>query len=135
MPAGGYLDRVPDIELPKAPRGRTRFFNKNEITRLFEACARSKNKHLPAMVALAIHTGMRKSEILGLKWERIELDKTPGNTHIRLYDTKNGEARGVPLSQDAVAALTALEENSTKRIGSVVQAREWRGLGTNSDRV
>jgi integrase len=87
------------------------------------------------MVALAIHTGMRKSEILGLKWERIELDKTPGNTHIRLYDTKNGEARGVPLSQDAVAALTALEENSTKRIGSVVQAREWRGLGTNSDRV
>src|SRR5437870_879641 len=105
----GYIDRVPDIEFPKAPRGRTRFLTEDEITRLFQACTQSKNKHLPAIVALAIHTGMRKSEILNLRWEQIELDKAPGNTHIRLYDTKTGEVRGVPLSTDAIAALTLLE--------------------------
>jgi integrase len=120
---------VPEIELPKAPRGRTRFLRKDEITRLFAACVQSKNTHLPAIVALAIHTGMRKSEILGLKWERIELDKTPGNTHIRLYDTKNGEARGVPLSQDAVAALTALESDPLKRQGSVFKQKNGEDWG------
>ena len=67
-----YLDRVPDIELPKAPRGRTRYLTEDEIKRLFDACTQSKNTHLAAIVTLAINTGMRKSEIMSLEWERIE---------------------------------------------------------------
>ena len=79
-----YLDRVPDIELPKAPRGRTRFLDQEEIHRLFKACTYSKNTHLPAIVMLAIHTGMRKSEIMGLTWERVGLDKDLG-FNVRVY--------------------------------------------------
>jgi integrase len=134
----GYLDRVPEIELPKAPRGRTRFLNEDEVTRLVYACAQSKNKHLPAIVALAIHTGMRKSEILNLRWEQIELDKAPGNTHIRLYDTKNGEVRGVPLSTDAIAALTVLESDPLKREGSVFKQKngeDWGQIRTAFENV
>lgn len=129
-----YLDRVPDIELPKAPRGRTRFLDQGEIHRLFEACTHSKNKHLPAIVMLAIHTGMRKSEIMGLKWERISLDKDLGfNARVTLYDTKNGEPRGVPLNTDAIAALTALEPNPDRRTGSVFKranGEDWGQIRT-----
>src|ERR1043165_1681948 len=128
------LDRVPDIELPKAPRGRTRFLDQSEIHRLFEACTHSKNKHLPAIVMLAIHTGMRKNEIMGLKWERISLDKDLGfNARVTLYDTKNGEPRGVPLNTDAIAALTALEPDPSKRSGRVFKranGEEWGQIRT-----
>lgn len=125
-----YLDKVPEIELPPAPRGRTRFLSEEEITRLFQACTQSKNMHLPAIITLAIHTGMRKGEILGLRWERIELDKDLGfNAHIRLYDTKNGEARGVPLNQAALTALTALEPDPAKRQGSVFKRKNGEDWG------
>lgn len=125
-----YLDKVPEIELPPAPRGRTRFLSEEEITRLFQVCTQSKNKHLPAILTLAIHTGMRKGEILGLRWERIELDKDLGfNAHVRLYDTKNGEARGVPLNQAAMLALTALEPDPAKRQGSVFKRKNGEDWG------
>src|SRR5262245_41264955 len=73
---------------------------------------------------------MRKSEILGLQWERIELDRDMGfNAHIRLYDTKNWEARGVPLNADAIAALTAVEPDPAQRAGSVFKRRNGQDWG------
>jgi integrase len=37
------------------------------------ACAVSKNSYLGAIVTIAINTGMRKADILGLEWERVDL--------------------------------------------------------------
>lgn len=129
-----YLDRVPEIELPKAPKGRTRFLSEDEIGKLLAACAQSRNQFLTAIVTLAINTGMRKSEIMGLTWERIDLDKDLGfNARIRLYDTKNGEPRGVPLNKAAIAALSGLEPKPEQRTGSVFKRRdgsEWGQIRT-----
>lgn len=125
-----YLERVPEIELPKAPKGRTRFLSEEEITRLLAACHESKNTHLAAIVRLAINTGMRKSEIMGLRWERIDLAKDLGfNARITLYDTKNGEPRGVPLNQSAIATLSALEPDPAKRQGSVFKRKNGEDWG------
>lgn len=44
-----------------------------------------------------------------------------------LYDTKNGEPRGVLLNTDAIAALTALEPNLDKRSGSVFKRARKTG--------
>jgi integrase len=126
----GSLDRVPEIELSKAPQGRTRFLTQAEIGCLLEACRQSKNKHLPAIVILAINTGMRKGEILGLQWERIELDKDLGfNAHLRLYDSKNGEARGVPLNKQASSALMSVEPDPTQRVGLVFKRANGQHWG------
>lgn len=126
----GYLDRVPEIELPKAPEGRTRFLNQEEIGRLVDACRQSKNMHLPAIVILAINTGMRKGEILKLEWERIEMDKDLGfNAHIRLYDTKNGKPRGVPLNKQAIEALMSVEPDPARRMGRVFKRSNGKGWG------
>jgi integrase len=116
----GYLDRVPDIEMPKAPKGRTRFLSEEEIARLLTACGQSKNRALHAIVVLAINTGMRKGELLNLTWERVDLTRDLGfGATVTLYDTKSGEPRGVPLNQVAVSTLAAIEPDMTKRLGRV----------------
>ncbi|MGC9208169.1 site-specific integrase, partial [Acidithiobacillus sp.] len=57
-----------------------------------------------SIVQFAIETGMRRSEICGLRWENVNL---AGKVAL-LPDTKNGKARNVPLSSAAVAVLSAL---------------------------
>ncbi len=69
---------------------RTRFLNVNECQRLIECCA----PHLRPIVITALNTGMRKGEILKLKWEQIDLL----HGYISLIDTKSGEGREVPIN-------------------------------------
>jgi integrase len=45
------------------------------------------------IVTLALSTGMRRGEVLGIKWENVDLQ----NRRITLLMTKNGERRVVPL--------------------------------------
>ena len=66
---------------------RMRFLSDEEITKLLEACP----SFLRRIVSCALHTGMRKSEILGLKWEQIR------NGFIYLDKTKTNEARQIPI--------------------------------------
>ncbi len=128
----GYLDRVPDIEMPKKPEGRTRYLEEDEIGRLLTACAASRNPYLPALVGLPLNTGMRKEEVLGLTWERVNLAADFGlSAKLTLYKTKSGKPRGVPLNQDAVAALEAVEPDPAKRTGLVFK----RGDGSRWGQV
>jgi integrase len=61
----------------------------------------ARGDHLRPMMILAYETGMRESEILGLKWSDVNT-----KTHLaRLRRTKNGMARTVPLSERAERAL------------------------------
>jgi integrase len=54
------------------------------------------------VIVLAIETAMRRGEILGLRWEHIDLDKKTVFPPL----TKNGSSRWVPLSDEAVAKLS-----------------------------
>jgi len=44
---------------------------------------------------------MRKSEILTLRWDQVKLDQR----FVLLLDTKNGDKRGVPLTETMVSLL------------------------------
>jgi len=106
----GFLDRVPDIALPKKPKGQTRFLNEEEIDRPLQACVVSQSPYLLAMVVLAMNAGMRKGEALGLIWERTDPKSGLGfRSKATLYETKSGTPRSVPLNAAAVTALTALD--------------------------
>jgi integrase len=69
------LDNVPRIRLEKEPQGRLRWLTQEEITRLLDAAAKSKNKELRANVIIALNTGLRLGELLGLTWERVDLSR------------------------------------------------------------
>lgn len=49
------------------PRGRVRFLSDDERKLLLEACRDSRSPHLYLVVVLALSTGARQSEILGIK--------------------------------------------------------------------
>jgi integrase len=121
----GYLDAVPDIDMPKKPEGRTRYLDENEIARLLDACAYSRNPYLAAIVTVALNTGMRKAEILGLEWERVDLS----TSRITLYRTKSGKPRGVPLNGAVYDALVALEPDAARRQGRVFARRDGGAWG------
>lgn len=90
-------------------RGRVRFLSDDERKALLTACKASTSKTLYPVVILALSTGMRQGEILGLAWDRVNLSRGT----IILEDTKNGERRTVPLV--GLAAETLKEYRRTHR--------------------
>ena len=78
-----------------------------ESERLRVAAEKSRSWHLWPIVVLAIETAMSRGKILGLHWEHIDLTKKT----VFLPMTKNGSTRWVPLSDEAVAKLSAAPKN------------------------
>lgn len=95
----GWMDDSPmrKVAKLKEPKGIVRFLNDQERGRLLTACQNSSNKYLYTVVVLALSTGARKMEILGLRWKDIDLQRDA----IMLLDTKNGESRSLPLKSHA----------------------------------
>ena len=71
----GALATVPRVRLAKEPEGRIRWLEPAEEAALLAACGKSKNTLLAGIVTLALETGMRPGEIMGLTWERVELSR------------------------------------------------------------
>lgn len=78
------------IRLYRENNARTRFLSDTERGELLRAC----HGHLRDFVLIAMHTGMRKGEILALKWPDIDWQ----NGQIAVRDSKNGSARHVPMN-------------------------------------
>ncbi len=101
-----WLDDSPmrRVSKPKEPRGRERFLSDRERDALLAACKSSSMPWLYPVVVLALSTGMRRGEILTLRWRQIDLERN----RILLFETKNGTSRAVPLRGRAHALLSDL---------------------------
>jgi integrase len=93
----GWLDSNPLLKVtkPTAPRGRVRFLSDDERVALLAECKAHPDLYLA--VVLALSTGARQMEIMGLKWSQVDLSRNV----ITLYETKNGEIRALPLVHHA----------------------------------
>ena len=85
------LKRIRKVKNYKESNRRLRFLSSKETQELVSVC----DTHLQPIVICALHTGMRRGEILSLRWEQIDLQ----NGFITLTETKNGEHREVPIDQ------------------------------------
>ena len=92
--------RIHRVKLLEEQNARLRYLATEECNRLIDAC----DKHLQPIVMTALHTGMRKGEILKLKWENIDLK----HGFILLDRTKNGERREIPISQTLKSVLQGI---------------------------
>ena len=92
---------VADIAKPPQALARERRITTQEMERLRSALAGSRNGLLANVFFFAIHTGMRRSELLSIHWSNIDIE----NFTVHLAETKNGHPRTVPLSPAAIAAL------------------------------
>jgi integrase len=59
-------------------------------------------EYLHTAVVMALHTGMRKGEILKLRWENVNWERKT----LRLLDTKNGESRRLPIDSILLRELS-----------------------------
>ena len=74
--------------------------------RLLAGCQKSLNKSLTSVVIVALETGLRKSELLGLTWDRVDMARGV----IWLEVTKSGKRREVPMRQAVYTVLSGLPE-------------------------
>jgi integrase len=118
----------------KAPRPK-----KKEINPLSPEHARTfleaiRDDPLEALYVLAIHRGLRQGELLGLKWDDVDLEA--GTLQVRrtlsltrdghvFEQPKNGKGRSIELTQSSAYALTA----SAKNIDPLAECKQ---IGTDS---
>lgn len=83
---------------------RDRWAGADELPRLLDTIDRYPNPYIKQALWLYLLTGVRKQELLTLKWENVDL----GAKEILLTHTKSGRAHRVPLSDQAVERITSL---------------------------
>lgn len=128
-----YIDRNPAlaVDLPDASWNGAKPLNLDEAKRLLEA---TKGDRLHALWRLALDTGLRQSEILGLGWDDVDLDagvvavtsqlQRIGGAWVRT-PTKADRALGV-LALDA-ATVDALRDHQRRMAAE--RTPEWAYFG------
>ena len=87
--------------MPTSSPMRNRRLEDGEFDRLKESAKQTKNPHIWPVIVFAIETRMGRGEILGLRWEHVDLDRRIAFLPL----TKNGSSREVPLSTKAAQVL------------------------------
>ncbi|HEY8386216.1 MAG TPA: site-specific integrase [Porticoccaceae bacterium] len=111
-------DPWPEVKKPADSRARTVIFQPGQAERIVDALGyvggQPQNKRQQAAVALllSLETAMRAGEILGLRWEHVDLERRVAH----LPQTKNGDARDVPLSRRAVELLECMRGLDPDRV-------------------
>ncbi len=103
--ADELLERNPAALVRKLSENnvRDRVLDQDEYERLLGVI---KSDYLKLIVKVAYETGMRRGEIEGLRWERIDLDA--GFINLLPEDTKTNDGRRIPLPDHLLEELRAL---------------------------
>lgn len=122
----GWVDRAPAVRLRREPEGRIRWLTGDEYVRLMRALP----DHLMGPVEFALQTGLRQSNILGLRWEQVDMPRRVA--WVSASRVKTGKALRVPLNTKALEVLDAARGKHAEyvftRDGDPVKAirsKEW----------
>jgi site-specific recombinase XerD len=101
---------------------RVRFLSAEEETKLRQVVSLKWPQHLQEL-DVALHTGLRRSEMYGLDWQDVDLARR----FVRVRRGKNGECRYARLNAVALKALTKLQ-NGSHEAGPVFRSRSGDAL-------
>lgn len=104
------------VEKRTEPRGRVRYLSEAERERLLAACRASSWPRLFLLVLMAITTGARRGELLGLRWRDVDLDRGEA----ALNDTKNGDRRTLVLLPQVIEELRCFAPKDAEESGALV---------------
>lgn len=89
---------------PVAEDSRVRWITHDEATRLIEAARQEpRAPHIADWITLALHTGCRRGELLGLSWDRVDLAR--GVIYLEPAHNKSRKRQSVPINEAAREAL------------------------------
>ena len=88
----------------REPEGRVRWITRAEVESLCRIARAQRNGALlDDFIHLAVNTGCRKEEMLGLEWRRVDLSNRL--IYLEGVHTKAGKRRSIPLNEGALDAL------------------------------
>jgi len=88
----------------KEPPGRVRWISVKESNVLLDkASGLTRAQHLHDFILLALYTGCRSQEMLGLTWSRVDLQADI--FYLEAHQTKSGRCRSIPLNSNARSAI------------------------------
>ncbi|KAF0194377.1 MAG: prophage LambdaCh01 site-specific recombinase phage integrase [Bacillota bacterium] len=90
------------VTLPKAKPFKSAVYDEDQIKALVQV-AQGTDMELPVTLAAAL--GLRRGELLGLKWENIDLEKRTINVCNNLVPTSNGNITKAPKSENSRRTL------------------------------
>jgi integrase len=86
----------------KAPgQKRERRLRAGELERLLDAAKGCRNKFIAPIVRFAVATGMRRGEMLAMRWTHLNREQRS----LLIPETKTGQSRTIPLVASALAIL------------------------------
>ena len=97
---------VTGVKFFKIPIQKPRVLSEDEFKMLYN----SASEHLKPILFVAISTGMRKGEILNLKWKDINLKEN----YIVVTDSKNYESRDIPINDYLKRVLLKLKHDASE---------------------
>ena len=103
------------VTRPRAPRQTMQALTPDQVIRLLTA---AKDDRLEALYVLAVTTGLRQGELLGLQWEDVDLPEAVLHVHHTLHELNGRLWIGEPKTTRArrqvdlpVIAVTALKDH------------------------
>jgi integrase len=116
---------IKKMKMFREPPGRVRYLSRQEIPALLRECS----CRIKPIVCVALYTGMRKGEILALKWKNIDFEQ--GIIHVEEVEfdgevdsPKSGERRDVPICDIVKKSLEALPRTGERIFEGVKDFRE-----------
>ncbi|UYW27493.1 site-specific integrase [Methylorubrum extorquens] len=85
---------VHDIRFPAPGLPREERLSSENAANLIKELNMLRNRYIASVIVLALETGVRRGEILSLRWQDVDL----ANGTARLHQTKNGRPRTIPLT-------------------------------------
>lgn len=95
------VPKVPRLRSPKSDSRADLFLTPEQFGKLRNELP----EHLRALATFAVFTLLRKSNVLQLKWENVNLERH--EVYIEGRDTKTGKRQMVPLAPQAYEAISA----------------------------
>lgn len=94
-----WLREVPDIAVRKAKKKPRMWITREQWAKLYAELP----PHQQAMAEFAIETGLRQANVLGLTWDRVDLERRL--VWVEAEEMKGDRAVGIPLSDGAINVL------------------------------
>jgi integrase len=122
------------VKAPRPEKPEIRPLSPDQARKLIKAAHETGDRYA-ALYVVALHTGLREGELLGLRWDDLDLDATTPTLQVRrtLSETrtghkfelpKSGKGRSIKLSRKAVEALRGHRVRQAEeklRLGSLWQ--------------
>ena len=108
------------VKKPQVDNKKTEFLHPEELKRYLDAIDGDQDPQVRAVVKLALFTGMRRSELLKLKWQDLDFERR----FITIRSPKGGRDEIVPMNDDAKIVIEAIRRTRHMFFQDVVRAIE-----------